>query len=158
MAEKKIGYIRVSSIDQNTDRQLDGMELDKVFEEKISGKDVKRPQLSLMLDFIREDDHVYVHELSRLGRSMKDLYDLVEKIIEKGARITFVKEGITFPHDENVNETQEAIQRAMFGMLSVFSQFERDLITPRLWDGMATATDNGKHLGSQFKPTDDKIA
>ncbi len=84
MTGQKIGYKRVSTAEQKTDRQLESLQLDKVFEEKISGKDTNRPQLEAMLDHIREGDHVYIHELSRLGRSMIDLHHLVEKILQKG--------------------------------------------------------------------------
>ena len=71
---KQIGYIRVSSVDQNTERQLEGVALDKIFEEKVSGKNMNRPELKALLDYVREGDHLHIHELSRLGRSVIDLY------------------------------------------------------------------------------------
>lgn len=123
---KRVGYVRVSSADQKTDRQLEGIELDKIFEEKLSGKDTKRPALQAMLDFIREGDQVFVHELSRLGRSMIDLHQLVEQITKKGATISFVKEGMEFSPGK-----ADPVKQAMFSMLSVFAQFERSLIIGR---------------------------
>lgn len=143
MNGKKIGYIRVSTTDQNTDRQLEGVDLDKIFTEKISGKDVKRPQLQNMLEFVREGDHVFVHELSRLGRSMIDLHQLVEKINKQGATVSFVKENIEF----SPGKQSDPVKNAMFGMLSVFSEFERSLIKQRQAEGIAAAKAAGKHLG-----------
>lgn len=145
---KRVGYIRVSSADQKTDRQLEGIELDKIFTEKISGKDTRRPALQAMLEFIREDDKVFVHELSRLGRSMIDLYQLVEQITEKGAVISFVKEGMEFSTGQ-----ADPVKQAMFGMLSVFAQFERSLIKQRQAEGIASAKAKGKHLGRPAKLT-----
>ncbi len=139
---KRVGYIRVSSADQKTDRQLEGIELDKTFAEKISGKDTKRPVLQAMLDFIREGDRVFVHELSRLGRSMIDLHQIVEQITGKGAAISFVKEGLEFSPGQ-----ADPVKQAMFGMLSVFAQFERSLIKQRQAEGIASAKAKGKHLG-----------
>jgi DNA invertase Pin-like site-specific DNA recombinase len=152
MKGQKIGYIRVSSIDQNTDRQLAAIRLDKIFEEKVSGKDIKRPQLEAMLSHIREGDHVYVHELSRLGRSMIDLHQLVEQILKKDVSITFVKEKLTYASGQDADPMQEA----MFGMLSVFSQFERSLIKQRQKEGIAAAKKAGKHLGRPIKLTDEQ--
>ncbi len=143
----KVGYIRVSSAGQNTERQLSDIQLDKVYQEKISGKDTKRPQLHAMLDYVREGDEVYVHELSRLGRSVMDLNELVQKITKKGATITFVKENMTFPQKPGVEGMEKAIQKAMFDMLAVFSDFERTLIKERQAEGIARAKAKGKKLG-----------
>ncbi len=154
MTGQKIGYKRVSTTEQKTDRQLESLQLDKVFEEKISGKDTKRPQLEAMLDHIREGDHVYIHELSRLGRSMIDLYRLVEKILQKGVIITFLKEKITYAP----GQVADPMQEAMFGMLATFSQFERSLIKQRQREGIEAAKKAGKHLGRPAKLTDQKKA
>lgn len=140
---KQVGYVRVSSADQNTDRQLEGVQLDKVFKEKVSGKSIDRPQLKLMLDYIREGDHVHVHELSRLGRSVIDLHEIVRAIREKGAKVTFHKEGMDFYPDKDA----EPIQELMFGMLANFAQFERSLIRQRQREGIEAAKAAGKHLG-----------
>ena len=145
---KRVGYIRVSSADQKTDRQLEGIELDKTFSEKISGKDIKRPALQAMLDFIREGDRVFVHELSRLGRSIIDLHQIVEQITGQGAAIIFVKEGLEFSPGQ-----ADPVKQAMFGMLSVFAQFERSLIKQRQAEGIASAKAKGKHLGRPAKLT-----
>lgn len=152
MIGKRIGYLRVSTADQQTDRQLDGIALDKTFEEKISGKDTNRPELEAMLDYIREGDQVYVHELSRLGRSMIDLHKIVEEILNKKASVFFVKENIEF-HPDRMNDP---VKDALFGMLSVFSQFERSLIKQRQREGIEAAKAKGKHLGRPIKLTDEQ--
>jgi DNA invertase Pin-like site-specific DNA recombinase len=152
MTGKLIGYLRVSTAEQQTDRQLDGIELDKRFEEKISGKDTNRPELKAMLEYIREGDHVFVHELSRLGRSMVDLHKIVEDILKKKASVVFVKENMEFSPDR----INDPVKDSLFGMLSVFSQFERSLIKQRQKEGIAAAKNRGKHLGRPIKLTADQ--
>ncbi len=154
MTGQKIGYKRLSSTDQKTDRQLESLQLDIVFEEKISGKDTKRPQLEAMLGQLREGDHIYIHELSRLGRSMIDLYRLVDKILEKGVIITFLKEKITYAP----GQVADPMQEAMLGMLATFSQFERSLIRQRQREGIEAAKKAGKHLGRPVKLNDQQRA
>src|ERR1035441_8039510 len=97
---KRIGYIRVSSIDQNTIRQLDGVELDKVFTDKASGKDTNRPQLMAALDYLRDGDVFLVHSMDRLARSLSDLLQLVETLNNRGVVVEFAKEGLYLPGDE----------------------------------------------------------
>ena len=89
-AGKRIGYVRVSSADQNDARQLDGVALDKTFTDKASGKDTNRPELQAMLDFAREGDHIYVHSMDRLSRSLRDLQEVVERLTGKGITVTVV--------------------------------------------------------------------
>ena len=86
---KRIGYVRVSSVDQNDARQLDGVALDKTFTDKASGKNTDRPQLQAMLEFVREGDQIYVHSMDRLSRSLRDLQDVVERLTAKGISVTF---------------------------------------------------------------------
>ena len=101
MTGKKIGYLRVSTLLQNEERQLSGIELDKEFVEKASARDTNRPVLKTMLDFIREGDEVYIHDISRLARNISDLHSLVETITGKGAVLKFVKENLTLTSDRN---------------------------------------------------------
>jgi DNA invertase Pin-like site-specific DNA recombinase len=93
---KNIGYLRVSTVDQNTDRQLDGVELDKLYEDKISGASTKRPQLQACLDYLRDGDTLHVHSMDRLARSMRDIEDLVKELTGRGVTVRFHKEGWTF--------------------------------------------------------------
>jgi len=97
MKGKRVGYIRVSSVDQNTVRQLEGIRLDRVFTDKASGKDTKRPQLEAMLEFVREGDLVVCHSMDRLARNLDDLRRLVMGLTKRGIRVEFVKESLTLP-------------------------------------------------------------
>ena len=92
MKGQRIGYIRVSSFDQNPERQLDQTQVDKVFVDKASGKDIQRPELDSLLSFVRDGDTVVVHSMDRLTRNLDDLRRLVQKLTCKGVRIEFVKE------------------------------------------------------------------
>ncbi len=100
MNGKTIGYIRVSTVGQNAERQLDGVSLDKVFEEKVSAKTADRRKLKEMLEFIREGDVVVVHDISRLARNIQDLHSLVGEITAKGVTLKFLKEGLVFTGDK----------------------------------------------------------
>jgi DNA invertase Pin-like site-specific DNA recombinase len=148
----KIGYKRVSTVIQRVDRQLAGIEFDKTFTEKVSGKSKDRPELQNMLGMIREDDQIHVHELSRLGRNTKDLLEIVEEILSKGARIKFHKENLEFI----AGEQQSPVQNLMLTMLSAISQFERELTLDRIREGIAIAKAKGKYLGkkSRFSKSD----
>ena len=95
MAGQRVGYIRVSSIDQNPDRQLDEVGVDRVFVDKASGKDVHRPQLDQLLAFVRDGDTLVVHSMDRLARNLDDLRKLVQTLTRRGVRIEFVKEHLT---------------------------------------------------------------
>ena len=96
MSGQRIGYIRVSTLDQHTERQLDGIEVDRIFIDKEAGKDTNRPQLEQLISFVRSGDTVIVHSMNRLARNLDDLRRIVQTLIGKGLRIEFVKEHITF--------------------------------------------------------------
>jgi DNA invertase Pin-like site-specific DNA recombinase len=100
MKGQRIGYVRVSTFDQNVDRQLEGPALDRIFTDKASGKDVNRPQLDAMLTFAREGDTVVVHSMDRLARNLDDLRKLVQSLTKRGIRIEFVKESLTFSGED----------------------------------------------------------
>ena len=140
-------YTRVSTISQNTDRQLVGVPCDRGFTEKVSAKDMKRPQLQVLLSTLRQGDMVNVHELSRLARNTKDLLGIVEQILGLGASIKFHKENMTF----NGGETQDAFQQLMLTMLGAISQFERNLMLERQREGIAIAKAKGKYKGKQSR-------
>lgn len=101
MHGQRIGYIRVSSFDQNPERQLEGVAVDRVFTDKASGKDVRRPELENLLAFVREGDTLVVHSMDRLARNLDDLRRLVWKLTERGVRIEFIKEGLTFTGEDS---------------------------------------------------------
>jgi DNA invertase Pin-like site-specific DNA recombinase len=142
MTGQKIGYIRVSSVDQNTVRQLDGVSLDKVFAEKMSGKSVERPILQECLIYIRSGDTLYVHSIDRLARNAKDLLNIVEQLISKQVTIIFIKNNLTFSAD-----TKDHMAKLQLTMLAAFAEFERELIRERQREGIAIAKANGKYNG-----------
>jgi DNA invertase Pin-like site-specific DNA recombinase len=145
---KRIGYVRVSSVDQNDARQLDGVELDKVFTDKASGKDVNRPQLAAMLDFVREGDHIFVHSMDRLSRSLRDLQEVVEKLTAKGITISFKKENLTFqPPGADGDAHRMAYSMFMLQLLGSVAQFERALIRERQREGIAIAKKEKRYKG-----------
>ena len=101
MTGQRIGYRRVSTIDQNTARQLDGLAIDKVFEDKASGKDTVRPQLQAAMEFCREGDTLLVHSMDRLARNLTDLRMLVRQLTERGVAVQFQKEALTFTGEDS---------------------------------------------------------
>lgn len=153
MNGQQVGYIRVSSIDQNTGRQLEGVELDKRFEEKRSGKDTKRPALQECLSYLREGDTLHVHSIDRLARNLSDLQSIVDGLTSRGVAVCFHKEGMTF--DGNSDNPMNTL---MLQMLGAFAQFERSMIRERQREGIAKAKAEGKMLGRQSKLTAEDLA
>lgn len=146
-AGQRVAYRRVSTVDQDTARQLDGMEFDAEFEDKASGKDTKRPQLEAMLRHVRAGDCVYVHSIDRLARNTSDLLRLVEVVTgEKGADLHFVKEGLTFSGNK-----ADPMQTLMATMLGAFAQFERAMIRERQREGIEIAKSEGRYKGGKAK-------
>ncbi|ELU2973596.1 recombinase family protein [Salmonella enterica] len=136
-----VGYVRVSSVQQNDERQLEGVELDKVFSEKVSGKNTDRPQLNAMLDYVREGDVVHCHELSRLGRNTKDLLNIIDTLKGKGVSVRFHKEGLT------VGDESNAVGNLMLTVLSGVAQMEREMMLERQKEGYEAAKAAGKISG-----------
>jgi len=147
-----VGYARVSTADQNLDRQIDALksaEVEKLFTEKITGRKSDRPELLKMLDLIREGDVIVISELTRLSRSTKDLFEIVDKIKLKGADIRSLKEtwlDTTTPHG--------ALMMTIFAGLS---QFEADLTAQRTREGLAAARVRGR-VGGRPKTSSENIA
>jgi len=137
MKGKEIGYIRVSTADQNTERQLDGLTLDKVFTDKCSGKDTHRPQLALALDYLREGDTLVVHSMDRLARNVLDLLTLVETLTDDSINVKFVKENLTFTGEDN------PMNKLLLTLLGAVAQFERSMIRERQREGIAIALKKG---------------
>ncbi|MFM0303988.1 recombinase family protein [Paraburkholderia sediminicola] len=149
---KQIGYIRVSTVDQSTDRQLDGVELDKVFTDKASGKDTARPQLQAALDYLRDGDTLMVHSMDRLARNTEDLLRMVRELTERHVTVVFVKDAMTFSGDRKNPQ-----QHLMMTMLAGFAQFERALIRERQREGIAIAKANGVYKGRKPALTPEQI-
>ena len=146
-------YKRVSTTDQNTERQLLDIPCDRAYIEKISGKNTNRPELQAMLLNIRTGDLVNVHSMDRLARNTKDLLNLVEEITAKGAKIIFHKENLTFAPDK-----QDPYQKMMMTMLGAVAELERNLILERQREGIALAKLKGKYKGGQHKLTNEQVA
>jgi len=149
---KNIGYIRVSTVDQNTDRQLDGVDIDKVYEDKISGATTKRPQLQACLDYLRDGDTLHVHSMDRLARSMRDIEDIVQELTQRGVTVQFHKEGWTFTAGK-----MDATQTLLFQVLGSVSQFERAIIRERQAEGIAKAKAAGKYKGRKPKLSQEQM-
>lgn len=143
----QVGYIRVSSTEQNTERQLDCIHLDKTFTEKASGGSRERPQLNAMLEYLRDGDTVHVHSIDRLARNTNDLNDIVNSLNDRGITIIFHKENLTFSHDV----AQSAMNKLMFQMLAAFAEFERSMIRERQKEGIAKAKAKGLYKGRKRK-------
>jgi DNA invertase Pin-like site-specific DNA recombinase len=141
MNGQRVGYIRVSTVDQNTARQLDGIELDKTFIDKASGKDTKRPQLELMMGFVRSGDTLIVHSMDRLARDPNDLHRIVQTLTGKGVRIEFIKEHLTFTGDDS------PMSKLMLSVMGAVHEFERALIKERQLEGIALAKKRGVFKG-----------
>lgn len=138
---KNVAYIRVSTIEQNEARQREALKsynIDKWFIEKASGKDMKRPKLQEMLEYIREDDTVYVEEFSRLGRSTADLLAIVQQIEDCGAKFISLKENF---------DTKTPTGRLQMTMMAAIAEFEREMILERQREGIAIAKAAGKYKG-----------
>lgn len=138
MNSQRIGYIRVSTLDQSTERQLDGIALDKVFTDKASGKDINRLQLQTALDHIRAGDTLVVHSMDRLARNVEDMLRLVREMNDQGVSVDFIKENMSFTAGG-----EDPRSTLMFTMLSAFAQFERSLIKERQREGIALAKAKG---------------
>lgn len=151
MKGQRIGYIRVSSLDQNTARQLDGIELDKVFTDKISGKDTNRPELQAILQFVREGDHIIVHSLDRLARNLDDLRKLVKDLTSKGIVIEFKKENLVFSGEDS------PMANLLLSVMGAFAEFERSLIRERQAQGIFLAKQANKYKGRKRTVTPDQV-
>ena len=138
---QRIGYQRVSTVDQNTARQLDGVELDKVFTDQASGKDINRPELARALDYVRDGDTLVVHSMDRLARNLEDLRRIVRELTGSGVKVEFVKESLTFAGDDSPMNT------LLLSMLGAVAEFERSMILERQREGIAIAKAAGKYKG-----------
>jgi len=152
MSGQIVAYIRVSSVDQNTDRQkFEGMQIDKTFTDKCSGGTRNRPALMEMLDYVREGDTIVCHSIDRLARDLQDLMHLVQTLTGRGVGVRFMKESLTF--DGNASPMQTMILQVM----GSFAQFERSMIKERQREGQEAARAKGKVPGRKPKLSPDQI-
>ncbi|AOW50937.1 recombinase family protein [Acetobacter ascendens] len=152
MTGQTIAYVRVSSVDQNTDRQrFDGVKVDKIFTDKCSGGTRNRPALIEMLRYVREGDTIICHSIDRLARDLQDLLHLVETLTARGVGVRFIKEALTF--EGNTSPMQTMILQVM----GSFAQFERSLIKERQREGQQAARAKGKLPGRKKSLSPDQI-
>ena len=152
MKGHRIGYIRVSSFDQNPERQLEQVQVDRVFTDKASGKDTHRPALDTLLSFVRDGDTVVVHSMDRLARNLDDLRRLVQQLTQRKVRIEFVKEHLTFTGEDS------PMANLMLSVMGAFAEFERALIRERQREGIALAKQRGAYRGRKRALSDADIA
>ena len=141
MKGQNVGYVRVSTVIQNTARQLDGVALDKVFEDRASGRDTDRPQLAACLAHLREGDTLHVHSMDRLCRNLDDLRRIVKELTARGIVVRFHKEGLSFTGEDSPMST------LLLSMLGAVAEFERSIILERQREGIAIAKVDGKYKG-----------
>lgn len=137
----KVAYIRVSTVEQNEERQIKAIEpfgIDKWYIEKVSGKDTNRPKLRELLDYVREGDVLYIHDFSRLARSTKDLLEIVETLTRKNVTLHSNKENI---------DTSTPTGKLMLTMIGAIAEFERQNLLERQREGIAIAKAKGKYKG-----------
>jgi DNA invertase Pin-like site-specific DNA recombinase len=148
---KRVGYIRVSSLDQNEVRQLDGIDLNKTFTDKASGKDTKRPQLQACLDYLRDGDVLVVHSMDRLARNLDDLRRIVAELTRRGVQVQFMKEQLVF------NGEDSAISKLLLSMMGAFAEFERALLRERQREGITIAKKKGVYKGRKPSLTPERV-
>ena len=148
---QQVGYIRVSSVDQNTDRQLGNVKLDKVFEDKCSGGNRNRPGLARCLEHLRDADVLHVHSIDRLARNLQDLLTLVTDLTGRGVTVKFAKEQLVFSGEAN------PLQELQLNIMGAVAQFERSMIRERQREGIAAAKAKGKVLGRTSSMTPEMV-
>ncbi len=152
MQGQRIGYVRVSSFDQNHERQLEHIQVDKVFTDKASGKDTQRPQLDALLSFVREGDTVVIHSMARLARNLDDLRRLVQSLTLRGVCVEFVKEYLTFTGEDS------PMANLMLSVMGAFAEFERALIRERQREGIVLAKQRGAYRGRKKALVPERVA
>ncbi|BDD80308.1 transposase [Tsukamurella pulmonis] len=147
---ERVGYRRVSTLEQSTDRQLSDIDLDRVFEDKASGKSTDRPALAEALRFLRDGDTLIVHSMDRLARNVDDLRRIVRELTARGVRVQFLKEALTFTGEES------PMSNLLLSLLGAVAEFERSLILERQREGIALAKARGVYKGRKAKLTTDQ--
>lgn len=149
---QRIGYVRVSSLEQNPERQLEQVLVDRIFTDKASGKDTLRPELDNLLTFVREGDTVVVHSMDRLARNLDDLRRLVQQLATRGVRVEFVKECLTFTGEDS------PMANLMLSVMGAFAEFERTLIRERQKEGIALAKQRGVYRGRKNSLSPEQVS
>lgn len=152
MSGRKIGYIRVSSFEQNPERQLEGISLNKKFIDRAAGKDTDRAQLEAMLDYARDGDTIIVHSMDRLARNLDDLRRLVTQFTAQQVKVEFLKEGLTFTGEDS------PMSKLLLSVMGAFAEFERALIKERQMEGIALAKKRRAYKGRKAVLSQEQIS
>ncbi len=147
---QRVGYVRVSSVDQNAGRQLESLDVDRVFTDHASGRDIDRPALRELLAYVRDGDTVVVHSMDRLARNLDDLRKIVQEQTKRGVQVQFVKESLTFTGQDS------SMANLLLSVLGAVAQFERDLIRERQREGIALAKQRGVYRGRAKSLSDEQ--
>ena len=151
MPGQRVGYIRVSTVEQNADRQLDGVPVERIFVDRASGSDTDRPELEAMLQFVRAGHFVVVHSMDRLARNLGDLRHLVESLTAHGVSVEFVKEHLAFTGEDS------PVATLMLSVMGAVAEFERSLIRERQREGIAQAKQRGVYRGRSRSLRPDRL-
>ena len=151
MTGKNVGYIRVSTAQQNTARQLDGVQIDKAFEDKVSGKSIDRPELKACLAYLREGDCLHVHSMDRLARNLDDLRKIVKDLTKCGIKVHFHNENLIFNGDDS------PMSQLLLSIMGAFAEFERSLIRERQLEGIQIAKTKGLYRGRKPALSSDRV-
>ena len=151
MTGKNIGYLRVSTIEQNLERQREGLKLDRSFIDKVSGKSVDRPALQEMLAYVRDGDTVIVHSMDRLARNVDDLRQIVKGLTAKQVRVKFIKEALEFTGEDS------PMSNLLLSVMGAFAEFERTLIKERQMEGIELAKKRNVYKGRKVSLSEEQI-
>lgn len=152
MSGKIIGYVRVSSVDQNPERQLHDVKVDKIYTDKVSGSKSDRPALNELLNYVRDGDTIIVHSMDRLARNLDDLRKIVKQLVSNKIQIKFIKENLIFNGDDS------PMSNLLLSVMGAFSEFERSLIRERQAEGIAQAKKKGIYKGRTPALNEEEIA
>lgn len=148
---QRVGYVRVSTVDQNEARQLDGVEVDRTFTDHASAKTIHRPQLEELISYVRDGDTVVVHSMDRLARKVVDLRQIVDELTSKGVAVEFVTEHLTFTGDDS------PMSNLLLSMMGAVAEFERNNARERQAEGIAKAKTNGVYTGRKKALTPEQV-
>lgn len=154
VAGQNVGYVRVSTVLQNTSRQeeaLNGFNLDVLFKDFASGKDSDRPELQAALKHVRKGDTLIIHSMDRLARNLNDLRTIVKDLTDRKVKVIFIKENLTFSGNDS------SISNLLLSVMGAFAEFERNLIKERQIEGIQLAKLRGAYKGRKAVLTEDKI-
>lgn len=151
MTGQQVGYVRVSTYSQNIDRQLDGVHLDRIFTDKASGKDTKRPELDACLKHLREGDVLHVHSMDRLARNLDDLRRIVKDLTSRSVVVQFHKEGLKFTGDDS------PMSQLLLSIMGAVADFERSLILERQREGISIAKGKGVYKGRKLSLSQEQV-